>query len=303
MSDAVLRDLIEDLAQDTSSGAAELASRATAVLVTLAERSEATSVASFVQQVAETGRLLVQSQPSMAPLFNLVNSVLWSLENARDVAEARRKVREETQGFADKLVSRGESIASEALTLISPGSRLFTHSRSSTVLGALLYARSTGRDFQVVCTESRPLYEGRTLAGELSRADISTTLVTDAAIGLFMEGADLVMVGADTVSSRGLVNKIGTHGLALAARAHGVPFYALCGTEKFSPSDCSHFEIEWHDPEEVWPGHPPEVTVVNCYFDVTPLDYVTGLVTETGLLGLDELEERLGELRVHQTLL
>jgi eIF-2B alpha/beta/delta-like uncharacterized protein len=303
LTDAVVGGLIEDLAKDSSSGAAELASQGAAVLIALAESSEATELDSFVQQVAETGRLLIRSQPSMASLFNLVNSALWSLEPARNLADARQKVNQAAEDFTQELVSAGEKIAAEALQVISPGTTLLTHSRSSTVLRALLHVRSTGRDFRVVCTESRPLYEGRTLAEELSGADIPTTLVTDAGIGLVMEGVDLVIVGADAVSLKGLVNKVGTYGLALAAHTHERPFYSLCGTDKFLPEEYPYFEVERQDPAEVWPAHPPGVNVLNYYFDLTPLEYLSFLATEQGPLQVDELEQRLAELRIHEMLL
>ena len=303
MSDQAVKDQINDLAQDTSSGAVEVAHRGAVVMTTLAERTEATELASFRQEVAETGRLLIRSQPSMAPLFNLVNSVLWSVDDARDLKEARQRVGDTARSFADELTSASEKIASEALDLISPGATVLTHSRSSTVLRALLSAKIAGRDTRAVCTESRPLYEGRTVAEELSGAGIPTTLVTEGGVGWVMEGVDLVLVGADTVCLKGLVNKTGTYGLAVAARARGIPFYTLCGTEKFLPGDYPHFEIERKDPEEVWPGHPPGVTVLNYYFDVTPLEYVGGLVTEKGLLKAEELEKRLAELRIHEALL
>ena len=303
MADAVVRGLIEDLARDRSSGAAELARQGAAVLIALAESSEATELDSFVQQVAETGGLLIRAQPSMAPLFNLVNSVLWGLEHARNLVDARQRVSQAAEDFNHELVSAGEKIAAEALQVILPGTTLLTHSRSSTVLGALLHVRSAGTDFGVVCTESRPLYEGRTLAEELSRAGIPTTLVTDAEIGLVMERVGVVVVGADAVSLKGMVNKTGTYGLALVARAHGRPFHSLCGTQKFLPEQYPYFDIERKDPVEVWPAHPPEVNVLNYYFDLTPLQYVTSLVTEEGPLQADKLEERLAGLRIHEALL
>jgi translation initiation factor 2B subunit (eIF-2B alpha/beta/delta family) len=303
LADAVVRDLIANLAGDTSSGAAELAGQGAAVLTALAESTEVAELASFMEQVVETGRLLIRSQPSMAPLFNLVNSVLWSLEHARNLADAREKVGQAAEDLTQELVSAGEKIAAEAVGLIAPGATLLIHSRSSTVLRALLHVRSEGRHFGVICTESRPLYEGRTLAEELSRADIPTTLVTEAEIGLVVERVDVMIVGADAVSLKGLVNKAGTYGLALVARAHERPVYSLCGTQKFLPEQYPYFDIERKDPAEVWPAHPPEVTVLNYYFDLTPLRYVSSLVTEEGPLQADELEQRLDELRIHEMLL
>jgi translation initiation factor eIF-2B subunit delta len=303
MTAADIAGLIDQLAEDHTSGAAELAGKASRVLVLLAEQTEADDLTSFLSEVGVTGKKLCHAQPSMAPLFNLANSVGWSLEGVLDLEGARRRVRGAAQSFASELQSGSERIADRTLSLITDGATVLTHSRSSTVLAALLLARGRGQDFRVISTESRPLYEGRTLAQELSSEGVATTLVTDAAVTRFLGQADLVLVGADSLSRDGLVNKTGTRGVALAARASGVPFYALCGTEKFLPAGYPFFEIENKDPEEVWPGFPPGVTVLNPYFDVTPLENVTAVVTEDGILSRLEVENRLSQLRVHHTLL
>jgi translation initiation factor eIF-2B subunit delta len=294
---------IEELARDHTSGAVEIASRGSELLALFADQVEAEDPSSFLRQLATTGRALIQAQPSMAPLFNLVNSSLASVEPAQDVAAARKTLKASARAYGKELGRRSAGIAEQALALLSNGSSVLTHSRSSTVLATLLLARERGLDFQVVCTESRPLYEGRTLAARLAQEGVKTTVITDSAAGHFVSRADLVLVGADCVSMDGLVNKMGTYPLALAARAQAVPFYALCGTEKFLPADYAFFHIDEQDPQEVWTEHPQEVNVLNLYFDVTPLEYVSGLVTEKGILSRGALEDLLGRLRVHEKLL
>jgi translation initiation factor eIF-2B subunit delta len=295
--------LIEDLAADNISGAAEIAGAGAEVLALFADEAEAEDAGSFLRQLATTGKALIQAQPSMAPLFNLVNSALASLEGTKDVATARKVLKAAAEAYGEQLRLGSERIAKQALALLTSGSSVLTHSRSSTVLATLLLARRRGLDFEVVCTESRPIYEGRTVAASLAQEGIKVTLITDSAAGHGVSRADVVLVGADSVSGDGLVNKVGTYALALAARAKSVPFYALCGTEKFLPADYPHFHIEEQDPHEVWPGHPPEVKVLNLYFDLTPLEYVSGVVTEEGILSGGALEDILGRLRVHEMLL
>jgi translation initiation factor eIF-2B subunit delta len=303
MTAPTVESLIRDLAEDNTSGAAELADDAAEVLEVLTKQSEARDLSTFLGELSSTGRRVVQAQPAMAPLFNLVNGVLSNLDGVGSLEEARRRVEASARVFAQEVASSGERIAEEALNLLSDGCTVLTHSRSSTVLAALLLARGRGQEFEVVCTESRPQYEGRRVAEALSKAGIRSTLVTDASVCQVVPRMDLVLVGADSVSGEGLVNKMGTCGVALAARAHGVPFYALCGTEKFLPAGYPYFEIEARDPEEVWPGHPQAVAVLNYYFEVTPLKYVSGLVTEQGTLTQAEVEEMLGRLKIHEMLL
>jgi len=303
MTTPTLESLIRDLAQDNVSGAAELARDAADVLALLAKQSEARDLSSFLGELSAIGRRVVRSQPSMASLFNLVNSVLSDLDGVGSLEEARQRVEASARGFAEELASSGHRIAEEALNLLSDGCMVLTHSRSSTVIAALLLARDRGLEFDVLCTESRPLYEGRKVAEVLSEAGIHTTLVTEASVSHVVPRVNLVMVGADSVSGEGLVNKMGTCGVALAAKAHGVPFYALCGTEKLLPEGYPYFKIEARDPEEVWPGFPQTVEVLNYYFEVTPLEYVSGLVTEKGVLTEAVGGEMLGRLKIHEMLL
>lgn len=303
MSAVPIEDLVQELAEDNTSGAAELTRRAADVLVLLAQESTAQETTDFLSELVAAGKQVIQAQPSMAPLFNLVNSVLSRLGAAQDTVEARRITEAASKGFAADLALRGERIGQEAVSLITDRSTVMTHSRSSTVMRAFLMAKAEGRRFQVLSTESRPMLEGREVARELAGRGIETKLMIDCAVADLMGKVDLVMVGADSISAAGLVNKIGTQGVALAAAAHGVPFYALCGTEKFLPASYPYLEIEPKDPREVWHGYPEGVEVVNYYFDVTALRYLSGVVTERGTLLPAQVEELLGQLKVHEALL
>ena len=294
---------IGELADDHTSGAVEIATRAASVLLLFAAEAEAEDEHSFQRQLAAAGKALIQAQPSMAPLFNLVNSVVAGVQGARDLEAARKLVRTTSEAFRAELGRRSEMIAQRTLSLLPEGCTVLTHSRSSTVLAALQLAANRGRLAEVVCTESRPSYEGRTVAATLAREGIRTTLITDSAAAHFMGRVNLVMVGADSVSEDGLVNKMGTYAIALAARDQGVPLYALCGTEKLLPIDYPYFRIAPQDPQEVWPEHPQGVEVLNLYFDVTPLRYVSGVVTEQGVLTPGELQDIVGQLKIHEMLL
>jgi translation initiation factor eIF-2B subunit delta len=295
--------LIDNLAADNISGAAETAGAGTEALALFAAEAEAGDAGSFLRQLATTGKALIQAQPSMAPLFNLVSSAMASVQPVQDVAAARKTLKASVQGYGQELERRSATIANQALAVLNDGSRVLTHSRSSTVLAALLLAREQGLDFEVVCTESRPLYEGRMVAARLAQEGVKVSLITDSAAGHWMSRAHAVLVGADSVARDGLVNKVGTYPLALAARAKSVPFYALCGTEKFLPTDYPYFRIAPQDPQEVWPEHPQGVEVHNLYFDVTPLEYVTAVVTEQGVLTPGELRNIVRQLKMHDMLL
>ena len=291
-------DQIGAIRDDRLSGAWELARKGARVLVALAKGSKAVSAEEFQRELLDAGQALIKAQPSMAPLVNLVNRSLFAVQEEIDLEEAKRALITTTQGYVDHLERSVERIAQRVLPLI-PHGLILTHSFSSTVLAALLHAKQGGRIFTVLCTESRPQYEGRMLAERLAQAGVDTQLVVDALAPSMIRDIEVVFVGGDSLSTEGLVNKIGTYPLALAAGVHKIPFYALCGTEKFLPLDYTLPEENPKDSREVWPDYPQRVEVVNRYFDLTPLEYLTGIVTEEGMLSPNEVREIISERRLH----
>jgi len=250
---------------DRRSGAAELLRKAAETLAWAAAQPGFSATA-----LAELGRELVRAQPAMASIMNLVSAVLEA---------GPMRVAETCRDFLARAEQATEAVASEAAALIQDGMAVMTHSRSSAVLRALLAAHEEGRSFQVICTESRPLCEGVTLAKTLAGAGIPVRLIVDTAAYYWLGQTDLVLVGADAICSRGLVNKIGTAALALAAKSLGVPFYALASFDKFLPDDYRAPEQELRDPVEILTEPIEGVTPVNYYFDLTPREYLTGLLT------------------------
>jgi methylthioribose-1-phosphate isomerase len=147
----------------------------------------------------------------------------------------------------------------------------------------------------VVVPETRPLLQGsRLTAWELSRAGVQCTVIADGMVASRLRLGDVacVLVGADRIAANGdVANKIGTYGLALAAKAHGVPFYVLAPTSTIDPAvpDGASIPIELRSPEEVaeWRGvraAAEGVSVWNPAFDVTPAGLVTAIVTDRGVV-------------------
>jgi translation initiation factor 2B subunit (eIF-2B alpha/beta/delta family) len=293
---------IAEIAGDNRSGAVQIAERAADILLRRAGTGEAASPDAFRQELLATGWALIRAQPIMAPLVNLVNAVLWKLEERETPAELRLAVAQATEEFKRQLRQNALRVAEGALGLISDGSTIITIAHSGTVEQALLHARRVGRRFAVICLESRPACEGREAAAALAAADIPTTLAVDAAAAALVQEAQLVLVGADLLSNRGLVNKIGSRTLALAAQAQGVPFYTLCGGEKFLPPGyCSPKQQAW-PAGEVWADAPQSVRVRNYYFEWTPLEELSGIVTEQGTLPVAAVEGWLAAIKLHPAL-
>ena len=194
-------------------------------------------------------------------------------------------------------------IADYVYDLIPPGELVFAFSFSSTVVSALLNARSKGKFFRVICTESRPAMEGRKLATMLSSGGIEVINTFDTALGLVLSECRTAFMGCDVVGNPGVVNKVGSWTLAVACRELGIPLYALAGTEKFA-TDERLFEFEKHErpAEEVWSEIPKGVRVLNHQFELVPFSLITGLVTEKGILQEKDINKFVSSATVHPAL-
>jgi methylthioribose-1-phosphate isomerase len=176
-----------------------------------------------------------------------------------------------------------------------------------TALAPVYVAHAAGRRPRVIVPETRPLLQGsRLTAWELARAGVPCTVIADGMIATRLRRGDVscVLVGADRIAANGdVANKIGTYGLALAARAHGVPFYvaAPSSTVDSATPDGSRIPIEERAADELlaWGGRriaPTGVAVWNPAFDVTPAALVTAIITDRGLYPPAALAEAMQPL-------
>jgi translation initiation factor 2B subunit (eIF-2B alpha/beta/delta family) len=294
---------LDAIAADNTTGAAELAERAAEVLRQRSETGAAASADAFRHELLATGWALIRAHPTMAPLVNLVNAVLWKLEAVESPQAMRKAVAAATDAFRRQLRVHEAAIAEAVLPLIPEGAVIVTNGRSTTVRAALRHAQRARRLFSLICAEARPVCEGRLLAAELAESGIAVTLTTDALAMSMTRLAQLALVGAEHLTKDGLVNKTGTYATALACQARGVPIYALCGSEKFLPlGHAPPEQVRWPD-AQVWNQAPPGVQVLNYYYDITELSLLSGIVTEKGVLTREGVEAWLATTRLHPALL
>ncbi len=217
----------------------------------------------------------------------------------------------EAQAIWDEDRLMCDRIGDAGLPLVPEGATVLTHCNAGalatggigTALAPVYRAHAAGRKVQVVADETRPLLQGsRLTAWELTRAGIPTTVIADgmAASRLRLGDIACVIVGADRIAANGdVANKIGTYGVALAAQAHGVPFYVAAPRSTFDSAtpDGAAIPIEERHPDEIRrhggaaarQTTPPEAAVWNPAFDVTPAALIRGYITDAGLLTRMEL--------------
>ncbi len=225
-----------------------------------------------------------------AALADEPNDALW------------RALRDEATAILEEDRRMCRRIGEHGLKLLADGAVVLTHCNAGalatggigTALAPIYLAAERGWKVRVLATETRPLLQGsRLTAWELSRAGVDVTVLTDGAAAAAMRrfGVERVIVGADRVVANGdVANKIGTYGLAIAARHHGIPFYVAAPTSTFdfALSSGDEIPIEERAADEVRAGFgretaPRDVGVYGAAFDVTPAELVAGFITERGV--------------------
>ena len=266
------------------------------------------------QRTAGRDALLARVQ-DMAAVLNASRptavNLRWALERMLRVAEATpgegadlwERLRLEATAIWEEDRAMCRRIGDCGLTILPDGAHVLTHCNTGalatggigTALAPIYLAHEQGRKVHVYVDETRPLLQGSRLTmWELGHAGIPCTLITDGVAGTLMRHAkiDVVIVGADRICANGdFANKIGTYGLAVLARHHGVPFYCAAprSTVDATLAEGDLIPIEQRSPAEVTviAGRaiaPAGADALNPAFDVTPARYVTGFITDRGIV-------------------
>jgi ribose 1,5-bisphosphate isomerase len=187
-------------------------------------------------------------------------------------------------------------ISKNGAALIKNGMKVFTHCHSSTVRRILEEAKAQGIKFTVYNTETRPRWQGRITATELSKKGIKVTHMVDSAGRSMIRGCDLFLIGCDSITRSGkVINKIGTEALFDAANEEKIPVYVCTNSWKFDTESTSKkdTEIEERDPKEVWEKAPRNITIYNPAFEKIDLNKTTGVITELGVIKPRKLERTI----------
>jgi methylthioribose-1-phosphate isomerase len=263
-----------------------------------AAKSGAGSVEVLGEDVARAGAGLAAARPTAVNLPWAVERMVEEAARAhRDPAALREALRERAEAIHAEEVERCVRIGEHGAGLLRAGAQVLTHCNAGalatggfgTALGIIRTAHRRDPSLHVWVDETRPLLQGaRLTAWELQQEEISATLITDSTAAWLMaeRKVDAVVTGADRIARNGdTANKIGTYGLAVLARAHGLPFYIAAPTSTIDTAIESgrDIPIEHRRGEEVAAGAAEGVGVYNPAFDVTPAEYVSAIVTERGV--------------------
>jgi len=290
-------------------GAPLLGASAAFALALTAYNSHAKTVQRLIQELKDSGEKIRRTRPTAVNLFWALDRILSKVETFRgNVNDLATFVIEEANRIADEDVQANHMIGKHGAELIKDGDTVLTHCNAGalatvdygTALGVVRAATEQGKHVKVFADETRPLLQGaRLTAYELMRDDIPVTLITDDMAGYVMSKrmVNMVIVGADRIVRDAVINKIGTYTVAVLAREHNIPFYVAAPKSTFDMSKVSsEVIIEERDPEEVTRINsrriaPVDVNVFNPAFDITPIDYVTAIICEDGILRKRDFNE------------
>ncbi len=295
-----VRQLIEAIQTLRVRGAPALGAAGAYGIALAADLSRASNPFEMISELETAAEMIKGSRPTAVNLSWGVDRTLRAACGQESVEDIREAALREAEEVADEDIRINKSLGKNGAKLLDDGDNVLTHCNAGrlacvgwgTALGVIRSAVQAGKRIHVYACETRPLNQGsRLTAWELSQDDIPVTLICENMSGSLMRKGriDKVIVGADRITKDAVFNKIGTYNHAVLARYHKIPFYVAAPLSTF---DLRHEEadiiVEERDPEEICSLAgvrlaPAGIDVYNPAFDATPLDLVTGLITEKGI--------------------
>jgi methylthioribose-1-phosphate isomerase len=271
------------------------------------DRSAAKALPELTAEVAVVAKSLAETRPTAVNLF-------WGIEEIRNVynslAEAGKSIPEikaaviaRAREMYNEDIAACKQMGAHGAALLPSEGVVLTHCNAGalatcgygTALGVIRAAVERGHKISVYADETRPFLQGaRLTAWELMKDNIATTVLCDNMVAALMRQGKIqaVIVGADRIAANGdVANKIGTYGVAVLAKEHGLPFYVAApwSTLDLATAHGDEIPIEQRNAREVTHANGKQITphgvgIENPAFDVTPAKYVTAIITERGVL-------------------
>ena len=234
---------------------------------------------------------MYELKPTMATIYNSCEAIMQELDETMKVNILKEKVIHLCDNIIEQSFVAVEKVGEIGSHLIRDHDVVLMHSYSSTLMGIFQSAANDKKRFKVICTESRPLRESRNAVNVLTRLGIETMFISDASVYEFMNEADMIIMGADTLCTNGdVANKMGSAQIARLAQSCKIPVYFASELYKLDIRTLNGEKVilERRDKCELVDEDDfkdfDQVEVINQFFDLTPASDITGIVTEFGVL-------------------
>lgn len=270
------------------------------------ELSKAEELQSLAEGFFSCGEELANARPNEPLARNGVHYVKYFFKekysNISQISSAKEILRDLCDEYLGLITSAKKNSIDKCAKYLTNYDKILTHCHSSTVVDLIKEISKGDKNFEVVSTETRPLYQGRITAKNLIDAGIKTTLIADSAAESFAINrgsvpVDAVFLGSDQIMKGGyVINKIGSWGIAVAAHYGGKPVYIVSNLLKFDKDSVySDLEIEIREDRELWPEAPRGLDMYNPAFEIIDNVLIAGFVTELGIIKPSEVEKVVRE--------
>jgi len=298
----IVEKTVKDIIDLRIQGASEVRKRAVSALVESALGSKAKKPELFRKEFTKNIASLYCARPTEPELRTALRIIKRSVsEKGLTNEQMKQKIMQAAKEYEKNRKEALERISRYGAELIHSGSTIMTICHSRSVVDTLLRAKSKIK--HVYCLESRPLYQGRVTANELSCAGIDTTILVDNAASTVLKKCDYFLSGADALLADGdVVNKIGTNQISILAKHFDVLHYVAASTHKFEAA--SFFgkaePIEQRALDEVWDEKSTptctgrgKIKAINPAFDRTDSSTIGGIICEMGIFPPQVLASKL----------
>ena len=280
--------MLNHLKYDKTSGASELIDTSLDIIETQLKYIK-DSQQDIKETIIEISKEIFQSRPSMAPLLNVIGFIIHDLEHynkeiiSKRISEYRKYNAKRKEMLNKNFKSFLDELPIEHLNIM-------LISYSSTIVS--FFENLQDKDYTFYILESRPLLEGHKTA-EILSSKYEVNLITDSAIGKFISDVDLILTGIDSILKDGsIINKIGTYPLATIGKLNNKKVFAVADSFKYNIK--SHYNLPVIIEEK--PGYEiyrkkikvETFKVHNYYFEITPSKYFDGIISDIGILSIDE---------------
>jgi methylthioribose-1-phosphate isomerase len=270
-------------------------------LALAALQSTAKTTNELIQDLETAKKILFETRPTAVNLSWGLEQIMKTAKQGHTVSEIQESVVHTAKQMADDDIKINRTMGKHGSKLFDNNDIIMTHCNAGalatvaygTALGVIRATKESGKNIKVIATETRPVQQGsRLTAFELQHDGIDVSLIPDTAVGYTMAKhlVNKVIVGADRILRTGHVfNKIGTYQVALIAKQHGIPFYVAAPLSSFDlKSNVEDVVIEQRKADELTSiggkkTAPDNINVLNPAFDMTPPEFIAGIITEVGI--------------------
>ena len=300
MSVKQILDIEKDIKELNIQGATNVAIATLEGMKIFIEESNVTDKELFYKELERVGNKLANARLNEPLARNGVKYVVHLFLKKKDDLHSINDMKQQLLDYCDeylfKISDSKRSIIELGLPYVKHFENVLTHCHSSTAVAILKGIRGVNSSFDVVCTETRPLFQGRTTAKSLLDDGISTTMIADSAAESFIIGRgsvsiDAIFIGCDQITLDGYcINKIGSWGIGMAANLASKPLYVVSPLLKVDPYiKAKDISIEIREDDELWSEAPKELKMFNPAFEIVDAKLITGFMTEFGIIKPEEI--------------